>query len=452
MFSDVECREDNRPTRSVRRKSAVGAGLSTLIVVLAALVSNASAQQYQADDVDENAGKLKLTAEQAVKNPGRFQADRARFVEFFEKYYFPAMTRSSPDELGQLGRMRDDLFGRFLWASTDENLQQELTRMAFEKLQPVERNKGKNYHPAVRYNAILIIGKLDATYPNTGQPEVPLKEAAAELTLIVNAAAEGKRVPPFLVVGALVGLERHAKLIDKLDRPTAEGIAAAVLKLSGKEVTLPDTDAKVVEWIRIQAATVLARLGNPGANGEVVAAFTNMIAGNNEPKMSLDGRSQVAALLEQLKLEGAKFDAKTTADALLELALAVADDEAKEAKAFTNLQIQSGGMGGYGGASSGKGRIKYDANTQEMTLDKRILLTRLGDLRMGLDAFKPVAPADLQPKFDAVVAQINPVIAAAEGSETDIGVTSAVEDMAQSIRETVKPGSAAPEDADANPF
>ena len=80
---------------------------------------------------------MKLIAEQCVKNPGRFATDRERFMEFFDKYYFPAMTRYTPEDLSQLGRMRDDLFARFLRASTDENLQTELTQMALTKMWPI---------------------------------------------------------------------------------------------------------------------------------------------------------------------------------------------------------------------------------------------------------------------------------------------------------------------------
>jgi hypothetical protein len=452
MAIESRCQRDSFRSCAVRRRASNWWRFGASLFVVAVVATNSFAQQYQADDVDEAAGKLKLTAEQCVKNAQRFQQDGERFNEFFEKYYFPAMTRYSPDQLGQLGRMRDDLFNRFLWASNDEILQRELTQMAFKMLQPVERNKGKNYHPAVRYNAVLIIGMLDDKYPAPGQPQVPLKEGAAELTLIVNAAAEGKRVPPFLVVGALVGLQRHAQHIDKLDRATAEGLAAAVLKLSGKEVNLPETDTKVAEWIRVQAAMVLAKLGNPGANGEVAAAYKNMIAGETVPKMSLDGRVQVAALLQQLKLAGAKIDAKALGDALLELSVAVGDDEAKEAKAFTNLQIQSGGMGAYGGGSGKKSRMRFDAETQEWSLDKRVLLTRLTDLRNGLNAFKSNAPADQQPTIDAVVAAISPVITLAEGSETDIRVSGAVEQLAKNIRAAVKPGEPLPEDNDADLF
>ncbi len=106
-------------------------------------------------------------------------------------------------------------------------------------------------------------------------------------------------------------------------------------------------------------------------------------------------------------------------------------------------------MGGRGGKKS---RMKFDINTQELSLDKRILLTRLNDLRTSLKEFKPTAPADRQPKFDAVLAAINSTIALAEGSETDIRVSGAVEQLAKDVRAVVKPGEALPEENDANLF
>ena len=201
MSNNLLCREDGTSAMAVRRRLGFAWSPGVAALLLVCLTSLAGAQQYQADPVDENAGKLKLTAEQCVKNPARFTNDGAQFIEFFDKYYFPAMTRFAPGDLAQLGRMRDDLFSRFLWASTDENLQRELTEMAFKKVQPVERSS--KYHPAVRYNAILILGMLDKTYATAGRPPVPLKAGTDELVLIVNYAADGKPVPPFLVVGAL---------------------------------------------------------------------------------------------------------------------------------------------------------------------------------------------------------------------------------------------------------
>jgi hypothetical protein len=344
--------------------------------------------------------------------------------------------------------MRDELFSRYLWASTDERLQSDLTELAFAELQLV--GIGSKYHPAVRYNAILIVGMLDEVYASQGRPPVPLKEGTAKLTFIVDSAAQGKRVPPFLLVGALVGLQRHALYHDKLDRATVDAMSAAVLKLAAKDESLPEIDAKVAEWIRIQAATVLANLGSPGPNGEVLAVLTKMIAGETTPKMSLDVRCQVAALLKQTKHDGASVDGKAMADALLELAMAVGDDEAKEAKAFEETQIQGGGFGGYGGAPRRKGRMRLDLETSQWEYDARVLLARLGDLRTGLNAFKANAPADKQPVFDAVLAAIGPAVAAAESADTiDLDVAGKVRKMAAQIRSAVKPGSAPAEEADA---
>ena len=202
--------------------------------------------------------------------------------------------------------------------------------------------------------------------------------------------------------------------------------------------------------MRIQAATVLANLGSPGPKGEILAVLAKLIAGQSEPKMTLDGRGQVAALLKNLKYEGATVDGKVMADSLLRLAVAIADDEAKEAKAFEDTQVQAGGYGGgYGGAPRSKGRMKLDQDTQQWKFDSRILLSRLDDLKTGLSEFRAAAPADKQPVFDAVLAAIGPVVSAASSSDAvDIAVVGKVRAMATQIRAAVNPGTAPAADSD----
>ena len=128
--------------------------------------------------------------------------------------------------------------------------------------------------------------------------------------------------------------------------------------------------------------------------------------------------------------------------------MAVADDEAKEAKAFQETQIPGGGFGG--GAVRPKGRMRLDPETLQWEYDARALLARLGDLRTSLSAFKATAPADKQPVFDVVLKAIAPAVAAAESSDTiDLKVAEKVREMATQIRSAVKPGSAPAEEADA---
>jgi hypothetical protein len=421
----------------------------TILIAVGALCacSGAFAQQYQADPVDTKASVQGTWAQNLAKNSDQYAAERDRFLEFFSKYYFPAMTRNSPEDLAQLGRMREDLFARYLWASRDENLQRDLTQIAFKAMQPIERNR--NYHPAARYNAVLVIGLLDQQYAieqgADRRPPIPLEDATKELTLVVDYAAQGKPVPPFLLVGALVGLERHAKYHESMDRRLVEGMAEAVIKLLSNDDLLPEVDAKVAEWIRTRAATLLATLGSPGSNGAVQAALAKLIAGQTTPKMSLDGRCQVAASLSSMKYEGATIDGKATADGLVQLATDVADDEAKLAKEFLDSQIAGGGYGGqFGGPRGRRGsRMKFDPETQQSEYDVRILLTRLGDLRSGLVAAKPVVPADKQAVFDAIIGVIDQVIAAAKDDDVvSLEIARSVEGMAPQIRGAVNPGSA----------
>ncbi len=173
------------------------------VIVLSGALQ-ATAQQYKSLPVDDKARLLGPLAQNCVKDPARYAdpADKDRFTEYFKNYYFPAMTRSDPEALAELGRMREDLLSRFLWASQDEKLQKDLTDLAFKAMWPIAISK--DYHPAVSYNAVLILGRLDKQYAINNaanrRPPIPLEEATKNLIVIVNSAAEGKAVPPYLLV------------------------------------------------------------------------------------------------------------------------------------------------------------------------------------------------------------------------------------------------------------
>ena len=151
---------------AVLRNACVGSpiggwsGLSALLLLC--LSTLASAQQYQADAVDDKARLLGPTAQNCVKDSSRYATDKERFTEYFTKYYFPAMTRFEPNDLAELGDMRYNLFIQYLWKAENEELQSDLTDIAFNAVSRIITDK--KYHPAVRYNAILIVGMLDQQY------------------------------------------------------------------------------------------------------------------------------------------------------------------------------------------------------------------------------------------------------------------------------------------------
>jgi hypothetical protein len=426
----------------------VGRSLALAVLAAASMWSSlAVGQQYQADEVDDKARMQGPVAQNIIRDPSRYATDKDKFTEYFQKYYFPAMTRFQPDELAELGKLRQELFGRFLWSSRDENLQRDLTDMAYKAMKPVAF-PGAKYHPAVRYNAVIVLGMLDDQYAieqaGAQRPPKPHREANDLLTKFIDHAASGNRVQSAMVVGALVGLDRHARFADQLERGAPEKMSAAVVKLASKDDPLPEVDAEVTDWIRVQSAGVLAKLGKAAPKPEALQAMAKMIAGETVPKMSLDSRGQIAALLGTMKLDGANAEGAALAAAMLNLADEVATAEAKEGLAFQELSLRGGG--GYGGAGGGpsskmsKGRLKIDLETQVAELDVRVLLARLIDLRAGLNAVKGIAPADKQPVFDTIVAAIGQVLTKA-GSEDkiDLEVASDVVTMANAIRTAIDP-------------
>jgi hypothetical protein len=424
-----------------RVRCARSLGLAFLLLCLA---GTAVAQQYQADDVDKNAFKNTVVAQNCIKEPTRYAADKDKFTEYFVKFYFPAMTQFGPDDLSKLGDARYNLFSKFLWPSKSEELQRDLTQLAFDAANGIVFSRDKNYHPAVKYNAVLILGLLDDQYADAGgtkHPPKPHVKANEKLVAIVKAAGDGKHVPPSLLVGALVGLERHAQFHDAFKQTQIDAMTSAVLKLASLNPPAPDLDPQVAEWIRLQTATILAELGTVGPNNQSHIALMKFLA---DPSMTLDTRGRVAALFASIKYDGASIDGKATADGMLNFAKEVADAEAKRAQEFQEKQVATGGGGGGYSPMASRGRgesMRAEVGQSNPNdYDRRTLLARIGDLRRGINALKPVVPADKQPVFDAVLAAIKPVMDAAENKDTvSLALVDKVQKMAGEIQRVAKP-------------
>ncbi len=399
------------------------------------LGSIAAAQEYQADpSIEDKARMNRLTAQQCLKNPATYAAEKAKFEDFFSGYYFPAMTRPTPEALAELGKLRYELFQRYLWATSNEQLQAHLTELARVAMGRIIQNRtvdGKSisYHPAVRYNATLVIGMLDQQYAiENRRPPKPLPQATKVLTFIVDKATAGDQFPPPVILGALIGLERHAEYRDALEPGAADAMTAALLKLVNQEQPIQEMDREAYSWFRLRAASALAQLGNAGPNGEVHAALIKLIAGSK----SLDDRTAAAGLLAKIKYEGAKIDGPATLEGMLKLARDVGAAEAKRAREFEEAAV------GLGGVGSARGQFANPLGEPE-GFPRRQVLARLADLRRGLRAVKPVLAEDARRgQIDAIDKAIGPVITAtADSSLGDLKITEAIRMMAEAIAREV---------------
>lgn len=418
------------PTAGRLSNLALGSLLATF--VLAGLPASICAQQYKFDPVDDKANVNRGLAGACATGAKNYTAEKEKVQEFFTKYFFPSMTRYQPSDLEKLGSIRYSLFRDYLWRTNSAEMQRDVTESAFAAMRNV---CVQPYHPAVRYNAVLIVGMLDDEYAvevgANRRPPKPLPKANALLVQIVNAGAAGKSVPPAVLAGALVGLERHAKFREGLPRDAVEPMTAALLKIVNQDKPLLDMDRDVHAWMRLKAAGVLAQLGTVGANNQVHDGLVKLIADGR----TLDDRCAAAALLEKLKYEGAKIDTKTATEKMLVLAGDVADAEAKRAEEFRERRLTGGG--GYSAPRGGLGEGGYVGVPGEEADEypRRHVVARLSDLKTGLRSLRPIVPADSQKKFDAILAAINPAIDATANKDTvSLNVANAVVTMAHAIK------------------
>jgi hypothetical protein len=225
-------------------------------------------------------------------------------------------------------------------------------------------------------------------------------------------------------------------------------MSTAVVKLLSNEPPLPELDRDVSEWIKLRGAAVLARLGSPGAKGEVHQALLELLEGQEGRKMTLDSRCQLAALMAMINYEGASVDAAATAEQTFGLAVDVAEAEAKRAKGYEDLQLGGGFSGrsirGFGGRG---GRGGYNTYDDSQAFDRRILLTRLTNLGAWLPKARPLVPAERQPAIDAILeATKQAVDKASDKSTVDLDVARQVRTMATEIKQAADPGAAPAEE------
>jgi hypothetical protein len=410
------------------------------VLLLCGAVGSAAGQPYKSDPIDKVAKPYGANAKQWLTNPAAYTADKAHFDDFFIKYYFPDMTHAEDADLGRLGESRYNLFKKYLWATNNAQLQQDLTDMAFTALG--RRIANPEYHPAFRYNAILVIGMLDEQYANApGQTPKPLPKATKALTTIVDKATDVKSLyPPSVILGAIIGLERHAQLKASLTPDAIAAMTAALLKLVTHDEPIQEMDPDAYVWLRLRAAETLAKLGSVGEKNSVHNALIKLVSSTK----SLDDRCEAAGLLDKLDknaYKDVKLDDAATPDTLFGLARDLATAEDKRAVDFQN-QYSGGGTSTPGVRGPGPGQFSGSGEEQQETYPRRVILARLKNLRAAVGKVKPALPAETQKKADDLAKALDTAITATSDKNTiELKLAAAIRTMAAAINKAV-PGPA----------
>jgi hypothetical protein len=383
--------------------------------------------------------------------------------EYFIGWYFPMMTQySNPAQLGALAKLRKELFVQYINIAKTPPARDHVVGLALKACRSIASG---GYHPAVRYNAALILGQLDlsATGGEGGRPQPSPDATQALIKLLTDEKIGEVAVPSSAKIAALVGLERHTRI--GVNPQLAETITAAVMPVATRKEPPADIPADVNAWMRRMAAQVLANQFAAGFTAPVHEAFVTLI-GSDE--LNLDDRSAVAnMLLPGMYANVQGVDAGQAADALGRLAKAILNEESTKAEEYQEALLNDptmaggfgggfdggrggfgGGRGGYGGGRGGfdGGRGGFDGGMgmgapqgpQGPHFEKRRTLDRIAGLVAGLNAISGAGSGDVQKR---VTDLLTPIREAAEKMADDkvaeLAVAESVVELANEVNDII---------------
>ena len=296
-------------------------------LALAGNLGIAQVAKKEAFDSDERSF-VTFPQRMTVLRRGTFDdaAEEQLFVNYYTKDFFPRWTLPEfwgrqpfrPPSTPSTDFIRDLCRDLKYAAEAATRLGQRqvydrLSAITLENMLRLAKSKNRNYHPATRLNATLMIGELNA-------PEA--------IPALLGLAQDAKQAE-LVRVAAMVGLIRHANpdihrgnpdtvgisepaTIQLSDPATIQAVTAAMAAIA--ETPAPDpAKADGANWLRAQAAEVLGLLGSPGNSGSVVKALVIML---HDAQLPLAQRCRAAYALGQLNYGGATLSAGPCLDTL----------------------------------------------------------------------------------------------------------------------------------------
>ena len=152
-----------------------------------------------------------------------------------------------------------------------------------------------DFHPAVKLNAMLVLGDLNDVQPRGRVEAKPRVNTQRDLIAYLESP---EKLSETLLVGALSGLQRHAH--DALDPERKKRIAKVVANLADAK-TVSGRNAAAGLWIRRQAIDLLGQLGLAGERNIYVGKLYQIIRNQQNP---LAIRVAAADALRKIDLTG----------------------------------------------------------------------------------------------------------------------------------------------------
>jgi hypothetical protein len=432
-----------RQSKEIVCMSAIGVPkrVSRLAMLLLALAPAAAARgQFKADEIDQSLRAHGRVLQRYAADPNSDPSKKPTFENYITKYYIPSMTQTDPMALGELSKLRTELFRLYVWPSAPA-VQSWLNATLLERMQAIYKDSA--YHPSVRYNALLVIGTLDEQY---GESPKPLPAAN---TVLIGVLADGLRnasLSPAMMVGALIGLERHAKYRAGLPQQAQDTMAKGFMAVGGRDKFPQEMSTAVRNWIRMQAARGLAHYGTIGENAQYHQALMKMI---DDASLGVENRCEIAGLLPKLQYKaGDAIDAPAAVKSLAQLVVDYGADEAKIAQKYVDVRVNPLGGGAFFTPGTGGTHKGFRIVKDQLVYERRRPVDCLSDLQAGLKAIQPALPEDQQKLFTELQQSMQPIVDIATKKDSlDLDIARDIQAMSEKFKQIAAAAVAKPAEA-----
>jgi hypothetical protein len=276
----------------------------------------------------------------------------------------------------------------------------------------------KDFHPAVKYNAVLIMGMLDT---EAARPDKPPKPYSAVRSKLIHTIAGKPTVAAYLRVAALIGIARHVKVAQaagaELDAGTQGIVAGAMLKIIGEKPKLGQEAGHL--WLQKQAVEIVGDLGFLGDDRSVVEQLAAVIA---DPKRPLELKYAVCEALGNFKIpEPPKSGTKQLVDQIAMLAADACREEmymastpgqtVSRGRVVARVGSVMTGIYGAGGEGVGVGATDVALNGYVQQLHEKLAKVKDGFSANGL------SETNLKKALEASADMIEAFVSAAPASD-----------------------------------
>ncbi|MEA1951170.1 MAG: hypothetical protein U9N87_07285 [Planctomycetota bacterium] len=231
----------------------------------------AVSRDYKTIKVDESLRRSVSKLSQALRK-GFAAGDAALFDKVCNDYILATWTQ--PKNHSQLSTLRGKLRGQLQSCKTSVPTRKHFNDYLLAKLQEMAAD---NYHPAVRYNSMLLLGELDEKPAmRVGDTPTPL---SAALPILLKEAANEEQIDS-VKLAALLGVARHGFTLRDADARRNVGNAMSTLATTKSS---EGTSTAGQSWMRCIAVDTLGMLRSAGAQGATAKLLLGIVDDDEDP-------------------------------------------------------------------------------------------------------------------------------------------------------------------------